>query len=500
MLRPDASQEFDRVPPNAAPLVESLRAFGYELPTAIADLVDNSITARARNVWVDFYWAGEQSAVSITDDGDGLTEDSLREAMRPGSRNPRDGRDPHDLGRFGLGLKTASFSQCRRLTVRSRTTKTTPATRRWDLDHIAASKDWQLLRGATPEAERFFNRLDKLPHGTAVVWQQMDRLVSGQRTESDRDESLFLQRVEETQRHLGVVFHRLLTGRGAFKIRVNGRMTEPWDPFLADEPATHRLAEETLGGGKVLVRGYVLPHLSKLTAAKHASAAGPRGWNAHQGFYIYRNRRLLVAGDWLGFGWTKEEHYKLARIAVDLPNSLDQEWELDVTKSKASPPPALRHDLRRIGEAARAVAKRIYSFRGAKLMPREGEERIFLWHQTAKHNRVSYAINRDHPLVHQSLASSTDKPRFNALLRLIEETVPAPLITITNSEKPDQMVGPFEKATSTEVRGVIEQAFEALRATGYSPKEAIVRLRTMEPFPRFPAELVALVEAKGISA
>ena len=500
MPAPTASEPYDRVPPAAAPLVEALRAFGYELPTAIADLVDNSITARARNVWVDFYWAGEQSTISVTDDGDGLTEESLREAMRPGSRNPLDNRAPHDLGRFGLGLKTASFSQSRRLTVRSRTATTSPATRRWDLDHIATTNDWQLLRDAMPGAERFFKRFDKLLHGTTVLWQQMDRLVSGQHTESDRDERLFLHRVEETQGHLGVVFHRLLTGRGALKIFVNGRATEPWEPFLVDEPATHRLAEELLGNGKVLVRGYVLPHLSKLTAEKHSRAAGPRGWNAHQGFYIYRNRRLLVAGDWLGFGWTKEEHYKLARIAVDLPNSLDHEWEIDVTKSKASPPPGLRGDLRRIGEAARAVAKRIYSFRGAKLMPKVGAERIFLWHQTAKHNRVSYAINREHPLVRQSLASCADKPKLNALLRLLEETVPVPLITITNSEKPDQMVWPFENAKPAEVRIVMGQAYDALRATGYSPKEAIVRLRTMEPFPRFPAELQGIVEAKGIAA
>lgn len=495
-----ASEPYDHVPPRAAPLGEALRAFGYELPTAVADLVGNSITARARNVWVDFHWAGGESALSITDDGDGLTEESLREAMRPGGLNPLSARDPHDLGRFGLGLKTASFSQCRRLTVRSRAPKTTSATRRWDLDHIAATNDWQLLRDATPEAEQFFSGLDKLPHGTAVLWQQMDRLVSGQQTESDRDERLFLHRVEETQRHLGVVFHRLLDGRGALKILVNDRRTEPWDPFLADEPATHRLAEESLSKGRVVVRGYVLPHLSKLTAEKHALAAGPRGWNAHQGFYIYRNRRLLVAGDWLGFGWTKEEHYKLARIAVDLPNSLDHEWEIDVTKSKASPPPGLRHDLRRIGEVARAVAKRIYSFRGAKLIPKEGQERIFLWHQTARHNRVSYGINREHPLVRHSLASCTDKARLNALLRLMEETVPVPLITITNSEKPDQMVGPFENAKSAEVRSVMEQAFEALLATGYSPEEAIARMRTMEPFPRFPAELQGLIETKGMAA
>ena len=491
---------FDIAAPHAASLVESLRAFGYELRTGLADLVDNSITARAKNVWVDFHWNGEDSAITVTDDGNGMSAPTLVSAMRPGSQSPLDLRAPDDLGRFGLGLKTASFSQCRRVTVRSLVRGAKPTTRCWDLDHIVRVNDWQLLRAGNAAAEPLFRRLTGMPHGTTVLWQAMDRMVKGQRTNQKRDHDLFLRNIEETQLHLGMVFHRLLSGSRPLKIFVNKRHTNPWDPFLEREIAIDPRPTEKLRArnGEVIVRPFVLPHLSKITAEVHARAAGPRGWNAHQGFYIYRNRRLLVAGDWLGFGWTKEEHYKLARILVDLPNTMDHDWEIDVTKSRASPPPSLRTDLRRIGEDTRTRAKRIYSFRGAKLMPREGEERIFLWNQKVRHGRVSYEINRDHPLVRQSLATCRDKARLHALLRLVEETIPVPLITITDREKPDQTLGPFEVTKAAQIIEVMKEAFKALRATGYSAKEALTRLRTMEPFPRFPAELEAFAEKEGV--
>lgn len=148
---------------------ESLRAFGYELPSAIADLVDNSIFAEAKNVWIDFHWDGGESTICVTDDGEGMSEQELVEAMRPGSRNPLEGRDPKDLGRFGLGLKTASFSQCRRLVVRSKTSVGPAATRCWDLDFVAQRNKWLLLRDAGPESERRLGRVGKLKRGTAVL-------------------------------------------------------------------------------------------------------------------------------------------------------------------------------------------------------------------------------------------------------------------------------------------------------------------------------------------
>ena len=492
-----ADEDFEIAAPHASSLVESLRAFGYELPTALADLVDNSITAGAKNVWVDFHWDGEESVIAVTDDGDGMPEEKLVAAMRLGSQNPLKPREPHDLGRFGLGLKTASFSQCRRVTVRSVVRGGKPATRCWNLDHIARANDWQLLRSGDAAAEPHFRRLGELPKGTAVVWQNLDRLVAGQRTGSEREQQLFLQLADAVRRHLAMVFHQLMGGRSGVRLLLNERPVEAWDPFLAGEPATQVLPVTRLKmrGVVVEVEPFVLPHHSKLAKPTHQAAAGPRGWNAHQGFYVYRNHRLLVPGDWLGFNWAKEEHYKLARIRVEVPNALDHDWAIDVTKSRALPPAALRDDLRRIGERTRSDAKRVYSHRGAKLTPKAEAERVLLWEPTAKHDKMFYRLNRQHPLLKQALASSSNRSALNALLRLVEETVPFPHIVIANSEKPNSLAGPFEHAAENQIREVMEQAFNSLVATGYGPNEAVNRLRTIWPFELFPALLQSLSES-----
>ncbi len=492
-----AKPDFDIAAPEAASLVESLRAFGYELSTALADLVDNSITAGAKNIWIDFHWDGENSVIAVTDDGSGMTKEQLVAAMRPGSQNPLKPRSPHDLGRFGLGLKTASFSQCRRVTVRSVVLDGKTSTRCWNLDHIARVNDWQLLRSADAAAEPYFSRLAQLRKGTAVVWQNLDRLVAGQRTEDERGQIFFLQRADALRRHLALVFHLLMVGARGVNLILNDRHVEPWDPFLTDEPATQILPVTSLAfhGAVVEVQPFILPHHSKLTKTKHESAAGPRGWNAHQGFYVYRNRRLLVAGDWLGFKWAKEEHYKLARIRVEVPNALDHDWAIDVTKSHAHPPAALRDDLRRIGERTRSDAKRVYSHRGAKLTPLADADRVLLWEPTAKHDKTFYRLNRKHPLLKQALAPSASRSTLNALLRLVEETVPYPHIAIENSEKPNSLPGPFEHAGESQIREVMEEAFNSLVASGYGRKEAVNRLRTIWPFELFPALMQSLSES-----
>jgi Histidine kinase-, DNA gyrase B-, and HSP90-like ATPase len=491
----EASLDF--VEPSAAAMVESLRAFGYDLPTALADLADNSLFHCSRHLTIEFHWDGRSSAIALADDGTGMDEPTLINAMRMGSRNPREWRDPGDFGRFGLGLKTASFSQCRRVTVFTQGTGAETLVRCWDLDHIAEIDKWHLLRIPSVLAAKLAGKLIDKKQGTVVVWEKLDRITAATSTENDADHDAFLRRAEQVGEHFAAVFHRFMIGRDAVAFSLNGKSIKPWDPFLTEEGATQRLPTERLlfQGHTIEVEPFVLPHLSKLDTKSHQSASGLRGWNAHQGFYIYRNRRLLVPGDWLGIrGWRQEEHYKLARISVDLPNALDDEWQIDVTKSRARPPEKLRAELARIGERTRSIAKRVYSYRGAKLIPAEGQERVFLWEQTAKHNQVFYRVNRDHPLVKQVRASCSDLPKFNALLRLVEETIPVPLITVTDREKPDQTIGPFEASKESEILDVMRQVFASLRATGLSHKDALLRLAHFEPFPRFPELLQAIQE------
>lgn len=488
--------EFDLVTPRADCLVESLRAFSYELPTAVADLVDNSVTAGARRIWIDFYWDGERSTISVTDDGRGLSEQGLVAAMRLGSTSPLLDREPHDLGRFGLGLKTASFSQCRCLSVVSRVAGGETVLRRWDLDQVSRSNEWQLIRHFD-DSHPCFSRLQALESGTVVAWQNIDRLVAGQQRNSERGQRNFLSQAARASEHLSVVFHELMKRPSTIQIMINGQLLEPWDPFLQDEPATQVLPTTHLAfrGSTVTVQPFVLPHHSKITAKRFAAAQGPHGWNAHQGFYVYRARRLLVPGDWLGLGWTKEDHFKLARIRLEISNDLDHEWAIDVTKSRATPPAVLRDELKSIAERTREAAKRVYTYRGAKLTPASDVARVFLWEPIAKHDSASYRLNREHPLIKQVVESGSNRRVLFALLRLIEETVPIAHISIQTAEKPASLRGPFEGAPDAQVREIMEQTFRALRELGLTRDDALQRLRTLWPFELFPSILETLPES-----
>ena len=236
------------------------------------------------------------------------------------------------------------------------------------------------------------------------------------------------------------------------------------------------------------MRPFVLPHHSKIPAAQFKAAAGPHGWNAHQGFYIYRGGRLLVPGDWLGL-YVKEEHYKLARIRVDIPNEVDQDWAIDVTKSRALPPASMRDELRAISDRTRTSAKRVYTFRGALLSPTSDAARVFLWEHVSKHGVVAHRLNREHPLIKKAIAGAADRPALTAALRLIEETVPTALITIQNTENPTSLRGPFDGVPDAQVREVMVHALRSLLDAGCSRAEAIERLRVLWPFELFPALL-----------
>ncbi len=475
---------FDLVAPRADVLMESLRATGYSLPDAVCDLIDNSIAAGSRNIWLNFRWAGADSWASILDDGSGMSESELVAAMRIGSRSPRESREPSDLGRYGLGLKTASISQARSLTVATHTAGERGVhTRRWDLDHLASSGDWQLLKGSVESAEDAFDQLTQLEHGTLVVWAKLDRMVGEVGTDNTKARRQFHDALRGVEEHVAMVFHRFMTERNSVSISINGQPIRPWDPFLADEAATQRLPSETLGppDSGITVTPYVLPHHSRLSSEKHRAAAGPAGWNAQQGFYAYRNRRLLLPGDWLGLGFMKEEHYKLARIQLDLSNSSDHEWEIDVRKSRARPPLPYRDDLRRIAQAVRKRAVTVYRHRGKTIARTVRKSPVFVWQRHVRGNRVSYVINRDHPLVRDALvADRTDSKRLRQILRLVEEYVPVQQIWVDLAEGDESQSQPFESAQEREIVGLIRALYSAFISAGLNHGEALERLGTTE--------------------
>jgi hypothetical protein len=492
--------DYEIVSPNAAALIESIRAVGYSVQTSLADLVDNSIAALARNVWVNFHWHGMQSYVSVADDGRGMLENKLTEAMRLGSRSPLDVREPHDLGRFGLGLKTASFSQCRRLTVWTKAAGSGPVARCWDLDYVQQTGDWRLLKEVGHNSADPLAFLGTVVTGTVVIWERLDRLVEGACTEDQAAELRFLRAAEQVEQHMSMVFHRFLEPPAELRITVNdGNPIAPWDPFLKGENGTQQLAEEALqvGEERVTVRPYVLPHHSRLSDQAHKQAGGPGGWNAHQGFYVYRNRRLLVPGDWLQLGFQKEEHFKLARIQVDIPTTLDNAWQIDVKKSTARPPGGLRTELRRIAKVTRNRACEVYRHRGKTIARANTKNECFVWSQLLRQHKISYRINREHPLVKEALVSAGGlATSIESLIRLVEETVPVPLISIDTSQNPDCHAGPFECSPESEVRALLNRIYCSLRASGVSHVGVLERLSGMEPFDHFPHLIATLEESE----
>lgn len=494
----DSERPYEIAAPDPGALIESLRAFGYDLGTALADLVDNSIAAKSRNIWIDATWAGQHTTISVTDDGAGMSPQDLLQAMRPGSKGPSEARAPEDLGRFGLGLKTASFSQCRKLTVRSKTAETPAAQYCWDLAYVAKCGEWRVLTGTDMESERHLLRLGDLSCGTAVLWEELDRLVAGDDVEDAKAQNVFLSRLEEAKCHLAMVFHRYLRGQRCIRLYVNSRPVEPWDPFLEAHPATQPKPREPLGpaGHEIYVSPFILPHHSKLSTDEHTSGGGLRGWNALQGFYVYRNRRLLVAGDWLGLGYQKEEHCKLARIRIDIPNSLDEEWAIDVRKATAHPPKAIRHDLKRIAKLTREGAADIYRHRGKVIARARSAPDVFLWANKRKHGKHYYRINREHPLVADAIAAQPHKGKtLRALLRCLEETVPVPLIVINQAESPDGQSVPFEGVPAEEILSVMQEVLESLVRSGLPLDRALSRLSVMEPFDRY-VEFISILREK----
>jgi len=480
---------YDIAAPRASAMIESLRAFGYNLQTAIADLIDNSISAGARNVWLSFCWDGASSYISIRDDGHGMTEAQLISAMRPGSQSPLKKREANDLGRFGLGLKTASFSQCRRLTVASRSENHAVAIRRWDLDYVNQVDEWRLLRSPAEGSIQKLNDLGPMPYGTIVLWECLDRIVGEVKTDDQKAQDNFLETVEVVENHLAMVFHRFLEKHNRLKLWINHHSVKPWNPFLPDAQATQVLPLEplTFKGETVRVQPYILPHHSKIDPDTYNNTAGLNGWNAQQGFYVYRNERLLVAGDWLSLGgYCKDEHCKLARIQVDLPNSMDSDWNIDIKKSRARPPALLKEDLKRIAKLTRHRASEIYRHRGKVIARENAEKYVFPWDKKLRRGKVFYAVNQEHPLVREALSLPENcQPVIRALLRLLEETVPVQQIWIDNSTEPEKQPQPFDGTPSEQVLEVMVEIYRALRKSGMTQEQARDRILTMEPFQHF---------------
>ena len=470
-----ASQELE-LAPRASALAESLRDMGYSLRTALADVIDNSITAGARNIELLADTHEQIPAIGVLDDGCGMTRRELLEAMRPGSRNPLEVRDADDLGRFGLGLKTASFSQCRRVSVYTR--KGRVATRAsWDLDTVAARDKWVVEVGDSEDGIRWSECL--IGDGTLVVWEKLDRLIG---SEEQTDRSDLVRQLDDAATHLEFVFHRFIGGRGGRKVTMslNGRELRAFDPFNSNHPATQHHPEDviSLDGREVRIWPVTLPHHDKVEKAEWERLAGPEGYVSNQGFYLYRNRRLILHGTWFRLA-RQLELTKLARVGIDIPNTLDAEWKIDVKKASAQPPAPVRQRLRRIIDRMGVPSRRTYMGRGTKLT---GESRLPVWERKQDKNRISYEINDGHPLIAAFREEMGDEraKEFDRILSVIAAALPVEALHVDVSANPEA-VGSLPIALE-ELGTIVSSMWGILRARDLSASQIRDWMRSAEPF------------------
>lgn len=424
-------------PPSAACLVASMRDLGYTLETAVADLIDNSISAGADSIDIVCATSEAHPLVAILDNGVGMTEGDLKNAMRHGAINPKQVRSPQDLGRFGLGLKTASFSQCRSLTVVSKRNGVLCGAE-WNLDRIDAVDEWvlSLLDETDIHALPYVERISG--SGTAVIWRELDRLVEDE--VGSRQDEILSEKLNVLDRHLALVFHRFLAGeiKGQPKINitVNGHAVTAFDPFCRKNPATQILPEEVVHVGDTAVRlqPYVLPHHSRLTASEYDFYQNRSDFISNQGAYIYRNGRLMAWGDWFRL-IPKGEATKLARVQIDFPNSMDEAWTIDIKKSRARPPRSVRERLRQIISKVTGRSTTVHRGRGQRLFQ---DVTSPVWERYADHGGIRYSINGSHPLI-QRLAERIDQDgekSLNILLDAISASLPVEMIYSDYSTHP----------------------------------------------------------------
>lgn len=468
--------------PNASSIINSYRSFGYDLNTALADILDNSISANATSIWIEFIWNGADSSITILDNGNGMSKEELVQAMTPGSKNPDDQRPPKDLGRFGLGLKTASFSQCKALGVATKN-KENIITRSWDIDYINEVNKWILL-DYIPDSSSL-EQLHSFDSGTLVNWTKLDRIVGNSTFEDQQVKSFFYQSLVDSRKHLGLVFHKFIENKD-LKIYINDEIIDPINPFLYNLSVKPEMGpKEQLAPG-VFANYFVLPHMSRISEHEYEQGGGPKGWFDDQGFYLYRENRLLVGGGWLGIK-KNNEYSKLARIEVNFSNSNDFDWALDIKKSTATPPQTIKKELKRIAEVAIKKSMQVYNYRGSSSIRALSEYKLEpIWiDETLPDGSKIYKLNRKNLIVSNAIDKAA--PELKKLIRIMEKTIPVDLIIYNQNEDPASHESLSEEIKpSQEITSLAKEIHTLNLTNGKSSEESLAILMSTSPFNMYP--------------
>lgn len=463
--------EQSKIPP-AKSLIQGLRCIGYNFSTALADIIDNSISSDAKHIQVLSNPDDEEPYVVIFDDGHGMGFKELDNAMTLGSNRDEKEDSEYELGRFGLGLKSASFSQCLRLIVASKNCNRINAMR-YDLKKIQEKNEWLLDILDSNEIDSLpeIDLLKNAKTGTLVIWQCFDKIME----ESDSFKNSFINTIGAAKSHIELVFHRFWDD---INISFNGHRIEKRDPFLTNAPNHQEGRTMTINvdGQDIFVTPFVLPYANSLTEDNKRMLGNPKSIYDDQGFYIYRNKRLIIRGSWLRMK-IRSEFNKLARVRVDIPSSLDSLWMLDVKKSSAKIPDKIKDQLQISIKDSIVRSKREVKYIGKK----ESEAEHPLWQRIDLHGgKVKYEINRENNPLYSALAEMLDDKQLVALntyLDKIEEFIPKGLIVSDNADS----LNIVNSDADSDEEELIEQVL-FLASCSNDPEIAVCRLLEGQTF------------------
>ena len=480
--------------PKASTLMGSLRSMGYTFESAVADVIDNSISAHATVVKVLFPTNPlDPIAVGIIDDGEGMTNAELFEAMRYGSMASEDVRDRDDLGRFGMGMKAASLSQCRNLTVVSYDMNKNVNAYTWDYVYIQKKQDWVVQELTSAEIKKlpYIESLKEQQKGTLVLWQDFD--VLSKSSDGQVYDTLVDLR-KNLDNALALIFHRFLSLSASekLKIYINNQSVKPLDPFLERHPKTTFKKERTIAindsNGKeqlIRIKPFILPFATDMSENDKKLIGGIENLRSKQGFYVYRNNRLIIWGTWFGMK-QRAELTKNARIRVDIPNTLDDIWGIDIKKQNASIPKRILHQLRKTVMDALEISVNQQTYRGRTA--KVDDDTDYIWDRKEGRNQTFfYQINRESKLFQfvKEKMSDTDYDYLEMLVTEIERNIPTQQMYIDKSNEAISVEEDDHRFDDVyQIAITIASALKS--AGGQSYTEIIDGLMKSEPFCKYP--------------
>lgn len=430
--------EFISNPPDAENLYSSVSSMGhYSLDAAIADIIDNSITAKAKNINILCEWNnGKNPYIKIIDDGIGMDLNELLLATKLGSKNPNHDRDKKDLGRFGLGLKTASFSQGKILTVISSKDGKEVNGIKINIDDV---KNWKVEKLYKDEIFKILSVSDIKNSFTEVHWNKLHRIYNEKKKVIPKDS--FNELITQAKRDLELTFHRYLESNNTnnkIVIKINNDNLVANDPFIKGTSEQWALEKIKIFNREIRMQTYILPHYSDLDNETIKKLSGKEGYVRNQGFYVYRNKRLIFKGTW--FKLAKHgDLSKLARVQLDIPNDIDEQFKITIDKSYAELPPGLRDRMKGLVERIQGKSTRVFRHIGAKV---NNNKDVQFWARKVKEKRILYSINTKHPFIlsFEKLIDKKAKGLFTNIIKHIEYNLPADAISIDIKDQPDKII------------------------------------------------------------